>query len=209
MSDNIKKLAKSIFEKFGFEIKRKPSENEIKYLTFDEIYQKIIKNKNPVIFDIGANKGQSIERFLKINSNSFIHSFEPNIDEFNYLKKKYNNINHIKLNNLAIGEKKTKKIFNIFAHSASSSFLDLEKNTNWIKLRSDQLGINQENYKIKKTEVDLDTIDSYCSNNSIKNIDIMKIDTQLYEEQVLIGSEKMIKNQKIDAIEIEIVFSSI
>ena len=37
----------------------------------------------------------------------------------------------------------------------------------------------------------------------------MKIDTQLYEQQVLMGSEKMIKNQKIDAIEIEIVFSDV
>ena len=36
----------------------------------------------------------------------------------------------------------------------------------------------------------------------------MKIDTQLYEQQVLMGCENMLKNQKIDAIEIEIVFSS-
>ena len=41
-------------------------------------------SKKPIIFDVGANKGQSIDRFLKINNNSLIHSFEPNIDEFNY-----------------------------------------------------------------------------------------------------------------------------
>ena len=37
----------------------------------------------------------------------------------------------------------------------------------------------------------------------------MKIDTQLYEQQVLVGSKNMISNQKIDALEIEIVFSSV
>ena len=84
----MKKLIKNIFDKLGLEIRRKPSEKEIKYLTFDKIYQKIIKNDKPIIFDIGANKGQSIERFLKINENSLIHSFEPIIEEFNNLKKK-------------------------------------------------------------------------------------------------------------------------
>ena len=62
----MKKLIKNIFDKLGFEIRRKPSEKEIKYLSFDNIYQKIIKNDKPIIFDVGANKGQSIDRFLKI-----------------------------------------------------------------------------------------------------------------------------------------------
>ena len=37
------KTDKNIFEKFGFEIRRKPNEEEIKYLTFDEIYKKKFK----------------------------------------------------------------------------------------------------------------------------------------------------------------------
>ena len=37
----------------------------------------------------------------------------------------------------------------------------------------------------------------------------MKVDTQLFEEEVLIGSKNMIKDQKIDAIELEITFSSV
>ena len=112
----MKKLIKNIFDKLGFEIRRKPNEKEIKYLSFDNIYQKIIKNDKPIIFDIGANKGQSIDRFLKINGSSLIHSFEPINEEFDRLKK-YNNKVNIKLNNLALGEIKTKKTFNITGHS--------------------------------------------------------------------------------------------
>ena len=205
----MKKLIKNIFDKLGFEIRRKPNEKEIKYLSFDNIYQKIIKNDKPIIFDIGANKGQSIDRFLKINGSSLIHSFEPINEEFDRLKKKYNNKVNIKLNNLALGEIKTKKTFNITGHSGNSSFLEIKKDSDWVKLRSEQLGINNENYVSSKVEVNLDTVDSYCSKNSINNINIMKIDTQGYEQQVLMGSENMIKNQKIDAIEIEIVFSSV
>ena len=62
----MKKLIKNIVNTFGFEIRRKPNEREINYLTFDKIFQKIIKNDKPIIFDIGANQGQSIDRFLKI-----------------------------------------------------------------------------------------------------------------------------------------------
>ena len=190
----MKKLIKNIFNKFGFEIKRKPNDKEMKYLSLDKIYQKIIKNDKPIIFDIGANKGQSIDRFLKIYENSLIHSFEPISKEFNYLKKKYNNYANIKLNNLALGEKKTKKTLNIAGHSGNSSFFEIKKDSNWLKLRSEQLGINKENYITKKIEVNLDTVDSYCNTNSINNINIMKIDTQLYEQQVLMGSKNMIEN---------------
>ena len=205
----MKKLIKNIFEKFGFEISRIPDEKEMKNLSFDEIFKKIIKNEKPLIFDIGANKGQSIDRFLKVNNTAVIHSFEPNIDEFNLLKNKYNNYENIKLNNIALGEKKNKKYFNVTQHSANSSFLDLKKDTNWIKLRSNQLGVNKENYIKKKLEVDIETLDTYCSQNSIEKIDIVKIDTQGYEEQILIGGKRMIEAQKIDALEIEIVFSSV
>ena len=69
--------------------------------------------------------------------------------------------------------------------------------------------MKQEDYITKKIEVDVNTIDSYCKTNKIDHIDIMKVDTQLFEEEVLIGSKDMIKDQKIDAIELEVTFSSV
>ena len=158
----MKKLIKNIFDFLGFEIKRKYFKDDIKLLTFDEIYKLKIKKKNPVIFDIGANRGQSIERFLKINNNSIIHSFEPNIDAFSYLKKKYGSLKNIRLNNFAVGKEKTKKILNVTGHTGNSSFFNLNKDTEWLKLRSKQLGVSQENYITNKIEVSVDTVDSYC-----------------------------------------------
>ena len=59
----IKKIIKNFFSLCGYEINKKNL--EIKDLSFDEIYKIKIKS-NPVIFDVGANQGQSIERFKKI-----------------------------------------------------------------------------------------------------------------------------------------------
>ena len=107
----MKKLIKNIFDFLGFEIKRKYYNDDIKLLTFDEIYKLKIKKEKPVIFDIGANRGQSIERFLKINKYSIIHSFEPNIEDLDYIRKNYGNFENIKLNNFALGKEKTRKEF--------------------------------------------------------------------------------------------------
>ena len=80
----IKKLIKNLFSHLGLEIKKK--NKEITFLSFDEIYKKKIK-KNPIIFDIGANQGQSIDRFKMIFEKPTIHAFEPIKFEFENLKK--------------------------------------------------------------------------------------------------------------------------
>lgn len=48
------------------------------------------------------------------------------------------------------------------------------------------------------------TIDHYCKKNSINFIDILKIDTEGYEENVLAGAKKTIKENKINLILVEI-----
>ena len=47
---------------------------------------KFAKNKNPIIIDIGANRGQSIATFSTIFPNAKIHCFEANPFFFQSLK---------------------------------------------------------------------------------------------------------------------------
>ena len=57
----IKNIIQKFFYLFGYEVKKKYNK--------DQQFNKILKEKiddNPVILDIGANKGQSIERFMRI-----------------------------------------------------------------------------------------------------------------------------------------------
>ena len=59
-----------MFNFFGYNI----SKNKHHKLTFDDLYKNFLE-QNLVIFDVGANKGQSIERFLKkiISILAFMH----------------------------------------------------------------------------------------------------------------------------------------
>ena len=102
----MKKNIKSFLNRFGIDIKRINPELRNK-LSFDDIYKHKLKD-NPIIIDVGANKGQSIKG-LKIFPNCAIHSFEPNYLEYKNIKEKFKLDKSIVINNFALGEKKKQK----------------------------------------------------------------------------------------------------
>ena len=202
----IKKIFKKIFKFFGLEIKT--YQPELNQMSFDQIYSKLLKDEI-IIFDVGANKGQSIERFNKLFSNKNIHSFEPIKFEFLNLKKRYASESSIHLNNIALGNKKEEKDFYINYHTGSSSFLKTRDNTEWLKLRSKQFKLKPEEFLKDKKKIKIDTLDNYCLEKKIDNIDIVKIDVQGYEDKFLEGCKQMIEKKKIKFIELEIILSDV
>ena len=204
--NTLSKIILKIFRNFGYNIQKIQKEEKI-YLSYDEIYKKIF-NKRIVIFDVGANKGQSINRFLKNFPNSIIHCFEPIEKEFNYLRKNYGHLSNIHLNNFALGEKSYKKDFFINAKSSTSSFYKIMQKSSWLKLRSKENNVNSAFFS-KKKSVKISTADSYCKKNKINKIHILKIDTQGYEDKVLIGCKSLLNNEKISAIELEVMFDNV
>ena len=51
----------------------------------------------------------------------------------------------------------------------------------------------------------METLDEYCLSNNIKDIDILKIDTQGSEAEVLLGAENLLHNQRIKIVELEYI----
>lgn len=199
----MKKFINKLVNLFGYKIMK------IDPADLDGLTKSLIKKSDPVIFDVGANRGQSITRYKKLFRNPIIHSFEPNIDEINNLKQEYINDKNLFLNNVAVGEKKGKLEFNINAVSGHSSFRNLIPNTTWIKKRSKTLKIDDKNYTTKKVNTEIITLDDYANEKNLKNIDILKIDTQGFEDKVLLGAQSLLKNNQIKLIELELIFSEI
>jgi FkbM family methyltransferase len=183
----MKKIIQIFANFFGFKIVKIIKKE---YREFDQILKKILKNNNNIIFDIGANKGQSLQRYRKLFNNTYFYSFEPSHSAFKVLKSKYGNLKNIKLFNIALGETKKNKIFYEYKNNELSSF-------NKINKKFDE--------KKKKLFVEMDTIDSIFKKNKLKKIDLLKIDTQGYEESILRGAKNLIAIQKIDLIELEII----
>ena len=201
-----KNKIKKLINYFGYDIKK--INPEIRNENFDEIIKRFVSS-NPVIFDVGANKGQSIDRFKNRFENATIHSFEPIESEFQIIKKKFFGKENIILNNIALGEKQETKKLNVTAGTGNSSFNKINPETKWLQTRSKQFNTSESEYVTRIENVKIETLDDYCKKNNIEKIDLLKIDTQGYEDKVLQGSLESLKNNKIGIIITEIMFDDV
>ena len=161
--------------------------NKKKIILF--FFEKLDKKKVN-IFDIGAHKGETIDLFKsKLNINK-IYSFEPNKKLFQKLKnnKKYKS-EQIEVYNFAIGKFSEKKELNIFKDTSSSTINLIDENTKYYKRKKKLMAFfsGSENFIKEKQVIEVQNLSEFIKNNNIKNIDILKIDTEGYEYNVLSG----------------------
>jgi|TARA_B100001094_G_C17935961_1_gene673119 FkbM family methyltransferase len=202
----LKKIAKSFFNQFGIDIKR--INPEIKNLSFDEIL-KLKVSKDPLILDVGANKGQTIKRFLDIFSNPTIHAFEPVEEAISKIRDNYSDNKNILINNYALGDKVDFKNFNISQRTENSTFHQFKSNSKWLQTRSKQYHVGVDDYVKKVQKIKIETIDNYVAKNKIEEIDILKMDTEGYEDKVLSGAINTLKQNKIKIVLTELAFDDV
>jgi len=156
---------------------------------------KVCKAKPQLCIDVGANVGE-YSKYILENSNSRVIAFEPMPESFNrlnLLKKIF--INRLYTYNIGIGEKEEIKKIHYDKHNLQWANFNPEiKKINYLKNSKISL-----KYKIL-------TLDNFLNNNkklSIKKIDLIKIDTEGYELEDLLGAKKTIKKFKPKYIQIE------
>ena len=205
----IKNIINKFFEFFGFKVIG--NRKIVKHNDFDSIIKFVLNNfenkDNFIFFDVGANSGQSISRFLKYNYNIYIHSFEPTLELYNIVKKKYSEQiknKKIFINNFGLGDAKKELDFFSYKYNQINSFLPIEKNSKFEISRMIASKNKGSDFQ-KITKAKIDTLDEYCKNNKIDKIDLLKIDTQGFEPEVLKGSHNMLSEQKIKILEVELI----
>ena len=168
---NLKKPIKIIIKFFLYFLK-------IKKLPFELfLIQKIAKNNN-IIFDIGANYGQTVDKFLTIDKKLFFYIFEPHKKYYLLLKKKFKIFKNIKVFNLGVGKKNETKYFYSTInqkHQYAYSF-------------------NKASYLENKKKVKIISLDNNFL--KLKKINILKIDVEGLEYEVLCGSKKILKKNQ-------------
>jgi len=164
-------------------------------------------NKFELLIDIGAHKGESIELFSKNFFIKKIISFEASPINFKYLKKKIekNKQAHknteIILENIALGAEDKITEFKQFEESSSSTINNIDEVSKYYK-RKFRLINFLNNKKIYETiQIKISKLKDYIEKNNIKKIDFMKIDTEGYEFEILLGLENKI--QLVDIIMFE------
>ena len=205
----IKRKIIQIIRKIGYELVGK--KQIVKHNDFNAIIKFLIKElykiKNPIIFDVGANVGQSIERFSSVfKSEEFkIYSFEPTPKLFQILKNKYDLKKNIKLFQLALDDKIIKSKFFSYEYDKINSLIQTDENSKFHKSR--QTALKNRDFSNFETEIEVQTstIDNIADEQNIDKIDVLKIDTQGNEDRVLEGSKKLLNSNKINLIELELI----
>ena len=176
---------------------------------FDFFYQKKIfrflrkKNFNnfDIFFDVGAHKGESIKLFLKNFTVNKIYSFEASPINFKKLtlqKKIFENVfkeSEIIIENLALGSENKNISLNQSDESSSSTFNDINYESNYFK-KKQQLLKSEKNF-FTEINVKMITLDKYLLDSGIQQIDFLKIDTEGYEYEVLLGMKDKIKKVQL------------
>ena len=188
----MKRVIKQIVNKFGYDIVRMNQMDQIGKNPLNDM-EKFLHNDHPMIFDVGANVGQSIQKFRDIFPRCTIHSFEPSPTTFETLKQQVPKLKSIHLWNCALGSSPGSMNFLENSSSVMSSFLPLSE-YGWGKIT-------------KETLVEVKTIDQFCHDENIERIDILKSDTQGFDLEVFKGAENTIRANKIGLIYFEIIFS--
>lgn len=147
-----------------------------------------------VIFDVGANIGQTAKNFRAGFPKSKIYCFEPVSDTFRNLEKNLKNDKNIELVNLALGDKEEFVFSKIFDDKSSV-------------LNSLNVVAMNKNEDARVEKINVMQGDSFCKRNRIPEIDLLKIDTEGYEIKVINGFTEMIKNNRIHAIFCEVGFN--
>ena len=189
----MKKFLQLLVSLFGYNIIKSSNFYKINR-TLDQAIKSIIKKKNPIIFDVGAHEGESIDRFKNLFQNPIIHSFEPQSKIFEKLMNKKKNDKDLVLNNFALGSKEGNQEIFVNSNTAASSYLNIDNKDKFFKSLK----------TIQKEQTRIDTFDNYFNKIKVNYIDLVKIDVQGLEKEVLKGAHNSLN--KVLLIEIEIIF---
>tara|TARA_Y200000002_G_scaffold164376_1_gene135650 strand:+ start:95 stop:772 length:678 start_codon:yes stop_codon:yes gene_type:complete len=155
------------------------------------------------IIDIGAHKGEFLEKMLKIEKVNLFYAFEPQKDIFDILNKKFLNNDKITLLNYALDKEITNKKLQINKFSMTSSLAEINEKSLYLKLKN-FLTRSKSNF-VDEYEVQTNTVDNVFKDVNLEKT-LLKIDVEGFEMNVIKGSK--IKLKEIPYILIENQFGN-
>ena len=182
---------------------QKRNEEFKKKFNRDQLIIDLVAKEDPIVFDVGAHYGESIDYLKSHFPKSTIYSFEPDPESYTILSNKA--VQGVKYFNLALSSKKGVSTFfrNKISHTNSLIKVNLES--------KDSIGVttakskgDEEYFQNFNTEIEVKTttLDSFLEDHPLNHVDLIKIDVQGAECQVLKGASKFLKNTKIIIVEI-------
>ena len=143
--------------------------------------------RDDVVFDVGTNIGTIANWFAARTHH--VHGFEPHPDNLRMTNEQiqFRKTTNITLSQLALGSEPGILQLHVKSFHGHHS-----------------LGDTSATPTLEKIDVEVDTVDRYCTANGIERIDFLKIDVEGFEEEVLKGATTMLKNHQVGLVLFEL-----
>lgn len=174
---------KRLLRPLGIEIKRFDFGLDI-WADLSELFRRTPPN---VLFDIGANCGQTSMQLARIMPKAKIFAFEPNPNVYPELKHHIARLPQVTAFQMALGGEETVIPLNICGSPLNTSVLHYSREDGTDRV-------------IQQVEVAMDTVDHFCAAHGIESIDLLKSDVQGYDLKVLQGAKGLLETGRVQAV---------
>lgn len=200
LSQLIRPIIRRGLSSLGYELRRKPDTYIWGVDPYTDQAELIRGTDMPIIFDVGANIGQTAVKYRRDFPEATIYCFEPFIDSFLELKTKFMDDPLVKPQHIAIADVIGEHNFYVNHFSATNSLFPIDP-------RSEEYVSTQLTCNISTVIVPSVTLDSFCLERNISSIDILKMDIQGSEKIALKGADKLLSKKSVNIIYLELIFA--
>ena len=165
-----------------------------------ETVDTLLHSRVNVIFDVGANKGQSTAMFVERWPSATIHAFEPHPQVSADYAARFAGNPNVHLVTACVGAEAGRANLKTYgARTGINSLLPFTADAGrWV-------GVIEPDGEVS---VPVIRLDDYCAERKIDRIDFLKIDTQGYESRVLAGASRMLAAHAIGLIRAAAIFAA-
>jgi FkbM family methyltransferase len=144
---------------------------------------------NPtIVFDVGANTGQSVAAFSEMFPGAIVYAFEPVEMTYRALEASARSRANVRAFKLALGR---------MAGDAPMIVDPTRLTDSQVTVRPPRPGQRMETVR-------METGDAFCTANGVDRIGYLKIDTEGHDLDVLAGFSRMLAEKRIDLAEAEV-----
>jgi FkbM family methyltransferase len=141
-----------------------------------------------LVFDVGANRGQSVSKYLNWFPNADVYGFEPSDEPLNELKSNFSAHNRVEAINVALGSEVGSKELLVGNNSERGSF-----------------HFNETGEQVmRRQRVKVETLDNFCKSKNVDRVNFLKIDTEGHDMDVIKGAKGMLSSHSIDLVQLEV-----
>lgn len=144
-----------------------------------------------VVFDVGANVGQTAEHYVRAFPAAQIYSFEPVAATYNSLVECVSKFSRVRTYQLA------------FADRNGSARIQLARFSMWNSLRNE---VSDNRLSRNSELIEVRTLEAFCAQQNINHIDLLKTDAEGFDLEVLRGAAAMLRAHQIQFILAEVTF---